>query len=154
MYLLSVKNVIMVVCIRYYNERCINVVEAKKLDAYSLTDLIQTTLSSLGLDPHKAVIQSYDGVAGMSGVKSGVQTRMREKYDKAVYVHCWAHKLNLVLVRVCSCITHVLNFFSTLQFLDTFFPDLLFGTLSTLTNKTLSRALYPARRWCCPATFH
>ena len=100
----------MAVCIRYYNgsainERCINVVEATKLDAASLTDL--------------AVAQC--GAAAMSCLKSGVQARMREKYEKAVYVHCWAHKLNLVLVHACSGTTHVLDFFSTLQSLHTFF---------------------------------
>ena len=124
---------LMAICIRYYNgsainERCINVVEAKKLDAASLTDLIQTTLYSMELDPHKAVAQCYDGAAAMSGVKSGVQARMRGKYEKAVYVHCWAHKLNLVLVHACSGTTHVLDFFSTLQSLHTFFS----GSSSTL----------------------
>ena len=57
----------------------------------------------------------------MSGVKSGVQVRMREKYEKAVYVHCWAHRLNLVLVDACSHTPHVLDFFSTLQSLYAFF---------------------------------
>ena len=113
---------LMAICIRYYHgntihERCISVVEAKKLDAASLTDLIQTTLSLMGLDPHKAVAQCYDGAVAMSGV----QARMREKYEKAVYVHCWAHKLNLVLVNACSDTPHVLDFFSTLQSLYTFF---------------------------------
>ena len=115
----------MAICIRYYhntiNERCISVVEAKKLDASSLTELIQTALSSMGLDPSKAVAQCYDGAAAMSGVKTGVQARMREKYEKAVYVHCWAHRLNLVLVNACCDTPHVLNFFSTLQSLHTFF---------------------------------
>ena len=57
----------------------------------------------------------------MSGVKTGVQARMREKYEKAVYVHCWAHRLNLVLVNACCDTPHVLDFFSTLQSLHTFF---------------------------------
>ena len=40
---------LMAICIRYchsytVNERCIGVVEAKKLDASSLTDIIHTTL--------------------------------------------------------------------------------------------------------------
>ena len=75
---------LMAICIRYHhdkavNERCITVVEAKKLDAESLTNLIQTTLSSMGLDSSKAVAQCYDGAAAMSGVKSGVQVRMRGK---------------------------------------------------------------------------
>ena len=47
-------------------------------DASSLTELIQTVLSFTGLDPSKAVAQCYDGSAAMSGVKTGVQARMRE----------------------------------------------------------------------------
>ena len=114
---------LMAICIRYHhdkavNERCITVVEAKTLDAESLTNLIQTTLSSMGLDSSKAVAQCYDGAAAMSGVKSGVQVRMREKNSKAVYVHSWAHKLNLVLVHACSHVPHIL---STLQYLHNFF---------------------------------
>ena len=117
---------LMAICIRYYhsntiNERCISVVEAKKLDSSSLTELIQKALSSMGLDPSKAVAQCYDGAAAISGVKTGVQARMREKYEKAVYVHCWAHRLNLVLVNACCDTPHVLDFFSTLQSLHTFF---------------------------------
>lgn len=117
---------LMASCIRYchgstINERCIRVLEAKKLDAASLTDLIQTALSSMGLDPSKAVAQCYDGAAALSGVKSGVQARMRDKYEKAVYVHCWAHRLNLVLVNACSDAPYVLDFFSTLQSLYSFF---------------------------------
>ena len=46
---------------------------------------------------------------------------MREKYEKAVYVHCWAHRLNLVLVDACSHTPHELDFFSTLQSLYAFF---------------------------------
>ena len=71
------------------------------MDASSLTELIQTALSSMGLDPSMAVAQCYDGAAAMSGVKTGVQARMREKCEKAVYVHCWAHRLNLMLVNAC-----------------------------------------------------
>ena len=83
--------------------------------------MIQTTLSSMGLDCSKAVAQCCDGTAGMSGVKAGVQVQMREKYEKAVYAHCWAHRLNLVLVNACSDTPHVLDFFLTLQSLHTFF---------------------------------
>ena len=78
-----------------------------------LTELIRTALSSMGSDPIKAVAQCYDRAAAMSGVKTGVQERIRENYEKAVYVHCWAHRLNLVLVNACCDTPHVLDFFST-----------------------------------------
>ena len=46
--------------------------------------------------------QGYDGASTMSGHKSGVQARIREKQPKAVYTHCAAHSLNLVIVKSCS----------------------------------------------------
>ena len=42
------------------------------------------------------------GASTMSGHKSGVQERIREKHPKAVYTHCAAHSLNLVIVKSCS----------------------------------------------------
>ena len=55
----------MAICIRYYfsgmlNERCVSVVEGKKLDATSLTRNIQGELEVLSLDSAKAVAQCYD----------------------------------------------------------------------------------------------
>lgn len=35
----------------------------------------------------------------MRGEFNGVQALMREKIPHAIYVHCYAHKLNLVLVK-------------------------------------------------------
>ncbi len=38
----------------------------------------------------------------MSGHLSGVQQRIREEFPFAVFVHCMVHKLNLVLVELCT----------------------------------------------------
>ena len=138
---------LMSICICYcydgtINERCISVVEAKQLDAESLTKLIQSELSPLGLDPKKAVAQCYDGAAAMSGgVKSGVQVRMRETYGNAVYIHCWAHKLNLVLVDVCA--DTVPEFFSILKSLYNFFSG---SKLRHSHFITKQKALHPTDR--------
>lgn len=48
------------------------------------------------------VAQSYDGASLMSGHVSGVQQRIKEMHPYAAYIHCMAHKLNLVLVECCS----------------------------------------------------
>ncbi len=48
------------------------------------------------------VAQSYDGASVMSGHLTGVQQRIKEDYPFAIYVHCMAHKLNLVLVESCT----------------------------------------------------
>jgi len=43
--------------------------------------------------------QSYDGASVMSGCNNGVQSKFREFSKNACpYVHCYAHRLNLVLV--------------------------------------------------------
>jgi len=43
--------------------------------------------------------QAYDGASNMSGHVSGLQARVKEGCSpKAVYFHCCAHNLNLVLV--------------------------------------------------------
>jgi hypothetical protein len=41
--------------------------------------------------------QSFDGAATMAGIKSGVAKRFIERVPYAVFVHCYAHKLNLAL---------------------------------------------------------
>jgi len=48
------------------------------------------------------IAQAYYGASVMSGHISGVQTWIREKYPEAIYLHCLAHKLNLVLVSTCN----------------------------------------------------
>ena len=46
--------------------------------------------------------QSYDGVSSMSRKEKGVQAIVKESCPRAVYVHCLAHVLNLVLVKSCA----------------------------------------------------
>ena len=41
--------------------------------------------------------QCFDGAANMSGKHSGLQSRLREVELRALYVHCNAHNLNLVV---------------------------------------------------------
>ena len=47
----------------------------------------------------KLVAQGYDGAAVMSGHLNGTQTRVREIYENARFVHCAAHRLSLVLMQ-------------------------------------------------------
>ena len=47
----------------------------------------------------------------MSGQYSGLQSRILAENDKAIYVHCHAHILNIVLVDTCSKIYNHKRFF-------------------------------------------
>ena len=42
------------------------------------------------------------GASNMSGVFNGVQALIREDHPYAVYVHCFSHRLNLVLSGACG----------------------------------------------------
>jgi len=45
----------------------------------------------------KLVAQTYDGAAVMSGHLNGLQSKVLEKYPKAMFTHCYAHVINLIL---------------------------------------------------------
>jgi len=62
-----------------------------------LANLILEKCELLELDMNNLVGKGYDGAGNMSGQFNGVQSRIRQKYPKAMFVHCAAHRLNLAL---------------------------------------------------------
>ncbi len=76
----------------------------KVFDAEYITAAIEEQLMHHGIDELKCVAQSYDGAAVMSGAVGGVQTRFKTKHPEAIYVHCYAHQLSLVLCHTCQAI--------------------------------------------------
>ena len=58
----------------------------------------------------------------MSGNRSGVQTRIRELVgSECVYIHCYAHRLNLFLVDTARNIQEENNFFGLMEAVYKFF---------------------------------
>ena len=45
-----------------------------------------------------SVAQSYDGAAVMLDELNGVQAKVKESAPDAIFIHCFTHKLNLVLI--------------------------------------------------------
>ncbi len=80
------------------HENFLTYVQATSLTAESLAAYLVDTLRKCQLDPESIVSQGYDGASVMSGRCSGVQQRLREFAPHAIYIHCYAHTLNLVLV--------------------------------------------------------
>ena len=109
-----------------------------------------------GLDLTKCRGQGYDGAATMSGVYSGVQSRILEKVPNALYVHCVAHNLNLVLNDAVSQVQEVSQFFNVIQRIYTFFSgsikrwDILasFTTVSNVKLKALCPTRWSSREKC------
>ncbi len=102
------------------HERFLTFVEATSLTAESLTAYLISTLTEHRLDPAYIVSQGYDGASVMSGSCSGVQQRLKEVAPCAVYIHCYAHKLNLALVDCVKSIQFACDFFCLLEALYVF----------------------------------
>ena len=68
----------------------------------------------------KLIGQTYDGASVMSGHANGVQAQLQQEYPFAHFVHCAAHRLNLVLCQAASSISPVKIFFVNIGAFCTF----------------------------------
>ena len=68
----------------------------------------------------KLIGQTCDGVSVMSGHLNGVQAQIQREYPFAHFVHCAAHRLNLVLCQAASSIAPVKIFFVNIGAFCTF----------------------------------
>ena len=69
--------------------------------------------------------QAYDGASNMSGIRNGVQALFKQEENKAIYVHCLAHNLNLCLQdvsRKCKILRNTMDFIHDLVQLIKFSP--------------------------------
>ncbi|XP_064078483.1 uncharacterized protein LOC135195906 [Macrobrachium nipponense] len=109
--------------VRFYNEisHCIqecfiSFTPMSSLDAAYITGIILKTLEKLGLDYKSSLVGlGFDGASVMSGGISGVQKRIKEKAPFASYLHCYGHKLNLVLTIVAKNVPQSSEFCSLLE---------------------------------------
>lgn len=113
------------VVLRYYMngviyERFLGFQAATELDAASLFNYIKDILVKCNIDIQKCIAQTYDGANVMSGRLNGVQTLFRNEVNRAIYVHCYNHRLNLVLVDVCKNYHYGQRFFNVLDNLYSF----------------------------------
>lgn len=81
----------------------------------------------------------------MAGHRSGVQQRISEKNNLAVFVNCDNHSLNLVGVHAVKQDTMMVTFFGTIEALYVFFSHSTkrWENLKTLCQWVLSRSLKP-----------
>ncbi|XP_022170520.1 zinc finger MYM-type protein 1-like [Myzus persicae] len=107
----------------------------------------------------------FDGASTMSGHLNGVQSKCKEKNNSIMYVHCYAHCLNLVLVdSICEKSNSkgkqnrlVFNFLGTVQFIYNFIESspMRHATLEKVAKETGDK-LHTLKscsntRWACRA---
>lgn len=61
---------------------------------------------------NKLIAQTEDGTAVMSGQHNRLQKLVKDKYQDAIFVYCYAHKINLVLEQSAEHIIECNDFFS------------------------------------------
>ena len=99
--------------------------------------------------------QGYNGASVMSGIYGGVQKCINDEQPNAVYVHCAAHNLNLVINDAVSSVPEAIKFFTVLQEVYKFFRqsinrwDMLSDVTgeSTVTFKELNPTRWAALGW-------
>lgn len=117
------------VCVRYVSEgevceHILALTELMSFDAKSITDKLEEQLQKNGIADVKCVAQTYDGAAVMSRTTGGVQARFRGLHPEAIYIHCYAHELNLVLCHTCRAVSEAVELFDLLESLYSFFHHL------------------------------
>jgi len=102
-------------------ESLIAIVPTVSLTAAVLCEKVLSILKEYNISTDMMVGQCYDGASNMSGQHGGLQAKINEiTGHKAVYVHCYAHALNLVVSNAMQKNRFAENVFGNLQKLYAF----------------------------------
>lgn len=107
--------------IRYINdngqiiERFLDLVHIKDTKSLTLYGVIMSMLKDHSLDPKRMRGQAYDGANNMRGEINGLQALIKSNNESAIYIHCFAHRLNLILVSVSKDYNEITSFFMTME---------------------------------------
>uniref|UniRef100_A0A669EY62 DUF4371 domain-containing protein n=1 Tax=Oreochromis niloticus TaxID=8128 RepID=A0A669EY62_ORENI len=104
-------------------ERFLQVCNVESTTGNALEKLVIALLKENNLKIDNIRGQGYDGAANMSGRFKGLQSRIQKKNPKALYVHCQAHCLNLVLVESAKSNMCFVSFFNLIKKLYTFMAN-------------------------------
>ena len=140
----------------HIHEEFLHFIPADGLDAQSLLESVKQTLAKCNIDKNDCIAQCYDGASVMSGCNSGVQERFRQEVPQAVYIHCYAHRLNLVLVDCVKNVKPVGECFAVVKMLYNFFSGSVVHQLFMEKQRELTPRRQPVElkrlsdtRWAC-----
>lgn len=105
------------------NEHFIGFFSTPNTKAETLFDLVNEIFVLHKLPLSKLRGQCYDGASNVSGKISGLQSRIREEEPRALFVHCNAHNLNLVVQDGIEKVLLARKFIGTIKDLINFIRD-------------------------------
>lgn len=89
---------------------------AEATTAEKLVNLVSEEMNKLNVQFENVVAQTYDGASNMSGKYNGLQAKFKELAgEHIIFVHCYAHNLNLVLSDAATASVDVEKLFDNLQ---------------------------------------
>ena len=131
-------------------------IKAESFNAESLSAYIIATLKNYQSDPSLLVSQGYDGASVMSGSCTGVQQRIKAHAPNAIYLHCYAHCLNLALIDCVRNVQDACEFFALMELLYVFMSSAKVHVLYLAKQKELhpSKKIHELQhlcdtRWAC-----
>lgn len=78
-------------------------ITTQQLDAKTFTEKTIETLQANGIDLSRLLSQCYDRANVMSGKKGGVSGLLEQYLNRKIpYIHCFNHRLHLVVVKAVS----------------------------------------------------
>lgn len=103
-------------------ENCISMEGINDRSAAGILGFIESTLKEFQVSLGGIVSQSYDGASVMSGAHSGLQARINDLCERTIlYIHCFLHRISLVVVEVMKTIDELKNYFQITSSLYAFF---------------------------------
>ena len=84
---------------------------SKDIISEALKDALYGILDKYTLSISRIRGQGYDGASNMRGEFNGLQRKILDENPYAFYVHCYAHRLQLVVVSVASSCSSIHDFF-------------------------------------------
>lgn len=106
-------------------ETPLGLIQVPNTKALTLFSVIKDVLLRCSLPLSNCIGQAYDGASCMSGVRNGVQALVRKEISHCLYVHCFAHSLNLCIQDVtkkCNLVRNTMDFIYQLVQLIKFSP--------------------------------
>ena len=104
-------------------ERLLGVILVKETTVEVLFNTVCNKVEEYGIEISNLRRQCYDGASNVSEVHTGLQAQIKELSPSALFTHCYAHVLNLVIVDTMNNNRIAKDFFGTLQnlyvFIDT-----------------------------------
>uniref|UniRef100_A0A8C9JB55 Zinc finger MYM-type containing 1 n=1 Tax=Panthera tigris altaica TaxID=74533 RepID=A0A8C9JB55_PANTA len=99
------------ICVRYpqkmskavlIKERFLGFIDVEEMTGTDLHRTIKTYLQQIGVDLSKICGQAYDSTMNLRGKFNKVAAEFKKEEPRALYIHCYAHFLDLAVIRFCK----------------------------------------------------